>query len=84
MEINQHIWREWSDALHRWGVREATATLLESFGPLTLLGAQMLYLCQPFLPNDLQSGPWKAFTQMLEDREETKAFVTYLREGNPL
>jgi hypothetical protein len=84
MNVNRQIWRKWSDALHRWGLKDVAATLLESFGPLTLLGAQALHFCQPFLLSDPQNSSWKALTQMLEDKDETQAFVNYLREGTLL
>jgi hypothetical protein len=49
MESNQHIWRVWVEKAHRWGFEDEIATLLEAAGPLTTLGAQMIYLAQPFL-----------------------------------
>jgi hypothetical protein len=84
MDVNQQIWRNWSDRLQRWGLSEVAASLLESFGPLTLLGSQVLHMCQPFLQGGAQDAGWKALTQMLEDSEETQAFVTFLREDAPL
>jgi hypothetical protein len=81
MDIDRQIWRSWSEALHRWGVKETAATLLESFGPLTLLGAQAVYFCQPLFQHGALDSHLQALSQMLEDSEETKAFVTYLREG---
>jgi hypothetical protein len=49
--------------------------LLEAGSPLTVLGAQALYISQPFAGgNNLES-----IAHMLEDEDETQAFVSYLR-----
>jgi hypothetical protein len=83
MKENRHLWRVWAKTLHGWGATEITASLLDSFGPLTILGAQALYLCQPFFKPDNSGLNLAAIASMLEDREEKEAFVAYLREGNP-
>jgi hypothetical protein len=40
-----------------------------------VLGAQALYLSQPFIGGK----QWNSFAQMLEEDEEVQAFVRYLR-----
>jgi hypothetical protein len=80
---DMEIWRDWSQALQRWGVKDLAVVFLEAFRPLALLGAQMLYIGQPLLKNDISSGHLDALAQMLEDSTETKAFINYLREGSP-
>jgi hypothetical protein len=52
--------------------------LLEAGAPLTVLGAQMLYLSQPFLGGK-QGDAWNSFARMLEQEEEVQAFAHYLR-----
>jgi len=83
MNSSRHIWGAWADLLHRWGVQDATATLLESLGPLTLLGAQVVYLGQPVLNLVAPNNHLTALANMLEDSAETRAFVTYLKEATP-
>jgi hypothetical protein len=49
--------------------------LLDAGAPLTALGAQVLYLGQPFVGGD----KLVALAHMLEEDSETQAFVRYLR-----
>jgi len=44
---NSQIWQIWAENLNRWGVKDLTATILEALGPLSLLGAQIVYVGQP-------------------------------------
>lgn len=78
---NQHIWRVWSDTLHRWGMDDLVATLLEASGPLTVLGAQVVYVVQPTLSSLLPSGHLQALAEVLEDNDQAQAFANYLRES---
>ena len=78
---NQHIWKDWADTLHRWGVQEVVATLLEVTGPLNFIGAQVVYLGQPIVTQILPEDHIKAFVDLLENPEETKAFTHFLRQG---
>jgi hypothetical protein len=78
---NQHIWRDWAERLHRWGVSSGMAALLEAAGPLNLLAAQAVYLGQPLLSGWLPGSGLKALAGMLEDPSKTQAFVEYLREA---
>jgi hypothetical protein len=80
---NRHIWQKWADNLHRWGVQDLVATLLEATGPLNLLGAQVVYLGQPLFNQVLPEDHLDALASVLEDPEETQAFTTLLRQqGN--
>ena len=80
MEDDRHIWRAWADFLQRWGLREWIATLLEAAGPLALLGAQCLYVTQPFYKYTPVYGHLDQLSRMLECQEDTRAFVRLLRE----
>jgi hypothetical protein len=54
--------------------------VLEAGGPLTILGAQAVYLSQPFLGGKKLD----ALDHMLEEDKESQAFARYLRgELNP-
>jgi hypothetical protein len=57
------------------------ASFLEAAGPFTVLGAQAVYLGQPFFREVDRQGHLPALASMLEDRTQTEAFVTFLREG---
>jgi len=72
-------WSQWSKFLRQWGMQGMVAWLLEASGPLTLLGAQALYLSQPFLGSE----PVENLAHMLEDHQESQAFAAFLREEIP-
>jgi hypothetical protein len=80
VEQNLHIWQTWTETLNRWGMKDLTATLLDALGPFGLLGAQLVYLGQPFLTPFLPDGHLDALANMLERPQETAAFVSLLRQ----
>jgi hypothetical protein len=82
MDENQYIWRVWADRVHRWGLKDLTASLLDGMGPLSILCAQAIYLLQPVLSPVLPDTQLKALAQLLEDPDQSQAFATYLREGS--
>ena len=84
MDSDPHIWQIWARKLHQWGVEESVATLLESAGPLTLLGAQAVYLVQPLIHRFVPAGYLDALVGIFEDSTKTRAFTTVLREGKTL
>ncbi|NWG05919.1 MAG: hypothetical protein HXY35_04430 [Chloroflexi bacterium] len=51
------------------------AWFLEAGSPLTVLGAQAIYISQPFLGGERTN----ALAHMLEDENEMQAFARYLR-----
>ena len=81
MDENQSLWLSWSRALHRWGISEGAASILEGAGSLSLLIAQLLYLSQPVLSGVISSRSLHAFAQVLENPADMQAFVSYLREA---
>ena len=81
MNANRHIWRIWVDSLHRWGLQNLIASLLEGLGPLTVLGAQFVYIGKPVLNGVLPADHLQALSELLEDRDQAQSFVAILREG---
>ena len=71
-------WSHWAESLRRFKLDGLASWLLEAGAPLTVLGAQALYLGQPFLGGK-QGTTWTSFAQMLEEDEEVQAFARYLR-----
>lgn len=71
-------WSQWAETLRRHKLDGLVAWFLEAGAPLTAVGAQMIYLTQPFL-GGIDS---KAIAHMLEEEEETLSFAQYLRERN--
>ncbi|HSJ87398.1 MAG TPA: hypothetical protein VK909_09340 [Anaerolineales bacterium] len=68
-------WSTWAESLRRLKLDAAAAWLLEAGAPLTVLGAQAVYLSQPFMGGKKLAS----LAHMLEEDEETQAFARYLR-----
>ncbi len=81
MNADRHFWGVWSKVLQRWGVQDFAVLLLEGLGPLNVLAAQLLYIVQPLLVRTTPHGQMQALADMLEDTQETQAFIHYLREA---
>ena len=82
MAENPHIWHVWAKNLHRWGMEDGAATLLDAAGPLTMLLAQFVYVSQPLLGRLVSPESIEALADMLEEPSQTKAFVETLREAS--
>ncbi|KAA3642787.1 MAG: hypothetical protein DWQ07_19875 [Chloroflexi bacterium] len=81
MERNDHtIWAAWANHLQDWGLGSFAAALLESAGPLKLLGAQLVYLGQPALNGLLPNEQMNALANLLENDTYSSGFVKILRE----
>ena len=68
-------WSQWAESLRRFKLDGLASWLLEAGSPLTLLGAQTLYISQPFIGGK----KIESIAHMLEEEEETQAFAHYLR-----
>ena len=68
-------WTQWAESLHRLKLNGLVAWVLDAGAPLTVLGAQVIYITQPFLGGEKAI----AFAHMLEKDEDTQAFAQYLR-----
>ena len=68
-------WSQWAESLRRFKLDGLASWLLEAGAPLALLGAQFLYVSQPFVPGEKIT----AVAAMLEEESETQAFARYLR-----
>ena len=82
MKQNSHIWYSWAETLNERGLKDLTATILEALGPLSVLGAQLLYAGQPFLSPLLPEGYLDELADLLENPQETQAFIDVLRQSD--
>ena len=73
-------WPEWTEALRRRGLDGFAAWLLEAGGPINIIGAQLLYIGQPFIAPQANEG-FRALTNLLEEEGEARAFAALLK-GN--
>ncbi len=80
MRIERSFWSAWAQKLQRFGLDEPVATILEAAGPLTGFLAQFLYFGQPFFRSSPGDCQWQALAGMLENQDETRQFVLFLRE----
>lgn len=78
----QSIWKGWSNRLNELGLGKFAASFLEASGPLNLVAAQFVYIGKPILTGLTAPENLNALATMLEDPEETSAFVAHLREAD--
>ncbi|MCZ7554415.1 MAG: hypothetical protein B6D39_12725 [Anaerolineae bacterium UTCFX2] len=84
MEQDQHIWQVWARNLHRWGVSDWAVTFLEISGPLTILGAQLIYLGQPWLSGIVPKDKSASLARLLENSSSKREFIDLLQEATKL
>lgn len=68
-------WSKWIETLRRFKLDGFASLVLSAGAPLTLLGAQALYITQPFVGGK----QIEAMAYMLENEDETQAFARLLR-----
>jgi hypothetical protein len=68
-------WPAWARTLQRFKLDGLALWLLEAGSPIALLGAQVLYIGQPLLGGKTINS----LAHMLENEQETQAFLQYLR-----
>lgn len=71
-------WPEWTESLRRLGLDGFAAWLLEVGGPVNIIGAQLLYIGQPFVTPQASNGIG-ALANLLEQEDEARAFAALLR-----
>ncbi len=77
-------WPHWAEFLRSHRLGNLAAWALEAAGPLTVLGAQVLYMGGPLLRPALTDAHRDALTTLLEDRDEVQALAAFLREETSL
>ena len=73
-------WSQWAETLKRLKLDGLALWLLEAGAPLTVFGAQVMYMTQPFLGGKESN----LLAHMLEDNVETQAFMELLRGESSL
>ena len=80
MDSLRVYWPEWIDSLRSLGLDGFAAWLLEAGGPINIIGAQLLYVGQPFVAAQADGG-LRALANLLEHEDEARAFAARLRRG---
>jgi len=80
MMSEKEIWQKWAFILDSWGMREPFTWILEAAGPVLLIGAQLVYLTEPFLGIFISKDHLREFGNVLETNDRTQAFCAFLRE----
>ena len=78
MQSQRTYWPVWMETLRRLRLEGFAAWLLEAGGPLNLIGAQLLYIGQPFV-NPSTSAGIDALANLLEQEDEYRAFSALLK-----
>jgi hypothetical protein len=74
---------KWVKTLYKMRLQNLAATILEALGPMTILGAQVVYLTQPILSSFINGDQPLDFARILEDPSETDQFIKALRMYEP-
>ena len=77
MDSPRTYWPQWTESLRRMGLDGFAAWLLEAGGPVNILGAQLLYIGQPFATRQA-SDSIRALANLLEQEDEARAFAALL------
>jgi hypothetical protein len=78
MDSPRTYWPKWTESLRRLGLDGFAALFLEAGGPLHILGAQLLYMGQPFVTAQASEGI-RALANLLEQEDEAQAFAAVLK-----
>ena len=84
MQPCRSLWPIWARFLHQRGLDRIAAALFEAAGPWAVLGAQFIYIGQPFLHQAIPNGQLQDLAHLFEDEKECKEFSAFLREEGPL
>lgn len=81
MKVDDSLWSDWKNSFSRLGISAWVATLLELAGPFSIVAAQFLYIGAPLLNHVVSQDRLDAFSRLLEEPTQAKAFASYLRES---
>ena len=80
MPKDRSFWPEWAHFLHRWGLSDLAALLLDAAGPLNILLAQAVHAGRPFFGRNSPDERMQALASLFENQEESRSFAAFLRE----
>lgn len=77
-------WKNWARMLQNFKMTDLAASLLEGAGSLRIVAAQFVHATTPFLGGAETANQWQALAAMLEDRDITLQFISFLKEEENL
>ncbi len=80
MQDERAYWPSWAQFLQDRGARELVASLLEGAGPLRIIASQLMFAGRPFLGSGTAALKWQSLAELLDDKQETASFISFLRE----
>jgi len=80
MQEPRCYWKKWARILQNMGVTDIAASVLEGAGSLRFVAAQLVHASTPFFGNSETSDQWKALAALLEDRNMSRQFISFLKE----
>ncbi len=69
---------EYARKIRRLGLGNLTIALMDALKPLAILGAQVVYVLEPFVGTS--DGRWVTLGRIIEDPEKSAIFLAQLRE----
>ena len=78
MDSPRIYWPKWTESLQKMGLDGFAAFFLEAGGPFHILGAQLLYIGEPFATPQVSDGI-RALANLLEQENEARAFAAILK-----
>jgi len=76
----QSSWSTWASFIRQHRLEGLVTWLLESAGPLNVIGAQALIFGAPLLQPALNPVQIESITRLLEDPSEGRDFISFLKE----
>jgi hypothetical protein len=73
-------WSAWAALLNRTGLNGFVSWLIDTAGPFSILGAQVLHFSDPFLRSAMSPSQLADLISLLEEDDEGRDFIKYLRE----
>jgi hypothetical protein len=67
--------------LQRWNLEQLAASFLEAGAPLTVIGAQLIYLSEPLFRRTPWQGQVLALEKLLDDPQNLRHFIHLLQEA---
>jgi hypothetical protein len=78
MQKNHHIWDMWVEQVHRWGVADISASVLQESSGFHVLIAQFLHISEPLINTYLSRNNIDALISIFENPEDSRYVISRL------